>query len=129
MNIVQQTHNLTDKELVGVVVELKEGYSKVKLDANEKMKVDEKGLIHGGFTFGLADYAAMVCVNHPNVVLGGAEVKFWSPVKVNDTMVAKAFLIKKEGKKNIVEVEISVENRKVFSGVFTCYILEKHVLD
>ncbi len=129
MSIAQKTHNLTNKELVGEVLELKEGYSKVELITNDEMSVDEKGLIHGGFTFGLADYAAMVCVNHPNVVLGGAEVKFWAPVKVGEKMIAKAFLIKTEGKKNIVEVEINVENKKVFSGVFNCYILEKHVLD
>ena len=129
MNVAQKTHNLTNKELVGKVLELKDGYSKVELLTNNKMIVDEKNLIHGGFTFGLADYAAMVCVNHPNVVLGGAEVRFWAPVTINQKMIAKAFLIKKEGKKNIVEVEITVDNKKVFSGVFTCYILEKHVLD
>jgi uncharacterized protein (TIGR00369 family) len=129
MNNLQKTHNLTNKELVGRVLELKEGYSKVELKTNEKMIVDDKGLIHGGFTFGLADYAAMVCVNHPNVVLGGAEVKFWAPVKTGDKMIAKAFLIKTEGKKNTVEVEINVNDKKVFSGVFYCYVIEKHVLD
>jgi len=127
--LVQQTHNLTDRKLVGEVVELKDGYSKVVLKTSQVMAVDEKGLVHGGFTFGLADFAAMVCVNHPNVVLGSADVKFLAPVKIGDLLEAKAFLIKTEGKKNIVEVEINSQNGKVFSGSFNCYILENHVLD
>jgi acyl-coenzyme A thioesterase PaaI-like protein len=44
------------------------------------MAADQRGLVHGGFTFGLADYAAMVAVNDPNVVLGAAEVRFLAPV-------------------------------------------------
>ncbi len=127
--LAQQTHNLTDRKLVGEVVELKDGYSKVVLKTSQVMAVDEKGLVHGGFTFGLADFAAMVCVNHPNVVLGSADVKFLAPVKIGDLLEAKAFLIKTEGKKNIVEVEINSQNGKVFSGSFNCYILENHVLD
>ncbi len=129
MPIEQKTHNLADKEFVGDVVEIKEGFSKVILNTNNRMAVDDKGLVHGGFTFGLADYAAMVCVNHPNVVLGGAEIKFWAPVKVGEKLIAKAFHIKTEGKKNIVEVEIDSNGRKVFSGTFNCYILDKHVFE
>lgn len=125
----QQTHNLANKKLVGEVVEIRDGYSKVRLETSYEMAVDEKGLVHGGFTFGLADYAAMVCVNHPNVVLGGANVKFLAPVKNGEILIAKAFLIRNEGKKRVVEVEIFSEENKVFSGTFNCYILNNHVLD
>ncbi len=125
----QQTHNLANKNLVGEVVEIRDGYSKVTLKTSEEMAVDEKGLVHGGFTFGLADYAAMVCINHPYVVLGGANVKFLAPVKNGEILIAKAFLIRNEGKKRVVEVEIFSGENKVFSGTFNCYILNNHVLD
>jgi uncharacterized protein (TIGR00369 family) len=125
----QRTHLKTSKKLVGEVIEIKEGFSKVKLVANAEMAVDDKGLIHGGFTFGLADYAAMVCVNHPNVVLGSADVKFLAPVKTGEILEAKAFHIETQGKKHIIEVEIFSEQKKVFSGKFSCYVLDKHVLD
>ncbi len=124
----QNTHKLADKKYLGEIIDLKEGFSKVSLNTNKDMVVDDEGLIHGGFTFGLADYAAMVCVNHPFVVLGGAEVRFWAPVKLGQKVVAKAFLIKSEGKKNIVEVEAEADGKKIFSGTFNCYVLEKHVL-
>ena len=129
MNIEQKTHKLTDKNIVGEVIEIKEGFAKVVLKTNQIMAVDEKGLVHGGFTFGLADYAAMVCVNHPYVVLGSADVKFLAPVKAGEEIVAKAYSINKDERKEIVEVEVFSGDRKVFSGTFKCYILEKHVLD
>lgn len=125
----QKTHKSTSETLVGKVIDIKEGFAKVTLQTSEEMAVDEKGLVHGGFTFGLADYAAMVCVNHPNVVLGSAEVKFLAPVKVGEFLEAKAFHIEQQGKKHIIEVEIFSSDRRVFSGKFSCYILEKHVLD
>ncbi len=127
MNI--RTHNLASKELVGEVVEVGDGRSKVKLKTTEVMAVDEKGLVHGGFTFGLADLAAMVAVNHPNVVLGKAEVKFTKPVKVGDVVVANAEVVEKEGKKHVVKVEAFVGETKVLEGTFYCYVLEKHVLE
>ena len=124
-----KTHRLASKELVGEVIELKDGEAKVKLKTTKEMAVDEKGLIHGGFTFGAADLAAMVAVNHPNVVLAKAEVKFTKPVKVGDEIIAHAKIVKVEGKKNIVEVTAKVGEEVVLVGTFHCYVLDKHVLD
>ena len=87
----QRTHKLTSKRLVGKPVKLEEGYAEVELVTIDEMKVDEKGLVHGGFTFGLADYAAMLAVNEPTVVLGKAEVRFTKPVKVGDKLLAKGY--------------------------------------
>lgn len=127
---MQRTHLLTSKELVGEVIELGEGFSKVKLKTKEHMKVDGHGLVHGGFTFGLADYAAMLAVNEPTVVLGKAEVKFTKPVKVGDELLAEARIKEDIGKKKIVFVEVfNQKNEKVFEGTFHCYVLEKHVLE
>jgi acyl-coenzyme A thioesterase PaaI-like protein len=81
------------------------------------MAVDSFGLIHGGFTFGLADYAAMIAINHPNVVLVSAQIRFVAPVKIGETMRAHALVNKTEGKKSEVNVEVSVGEKKVFFGV------------
>ena len=78
----QRTHRLTSKRLVGKPVKIEKNYAEVLLETTEEMTVDEYGLVHGGFTFGLADYAAMLAVNEPTVVLGKADVKFLKPVKV-----------------------------------------------
>ena len=124
-----KTHRLASMCLVGEVVELKDGYSRVRLECGPEMAVDEKGLIHGGFTFGCADLAAMVAVNHPNVVLGRAEVNFTKPVQVGDTIEAEARVVKISGKKHVVDVVVRKEDVTVLDGRFYCYVLEKHVLD
>jgi len=123
-----QTHKLISQEFCGTPLVVEKGYSKVELKTTDKMIVDETGLIHGGFLFGLADYAAMIAVNHPNVVLGGAQVKFIKPVKNNKTILAEAVVENSEGKKQNVNVTITNGNDTVFQGMFTCFVLEKHVL-
>ena len=82
------THEKIDRRLCGEPVNIGSGYSKVQLLASADMAVDDFGLIHGGFVFGLADYAAMIAVNDPNVVLSAAEVKFLKPAVKKDKLVA-----------------------------------------
>jgi uncharacterized protein (TIGR00369 family) len=92
------------------------------------MAVDDFGLVHGGFIFGLADYAAMIAVNHPNVVLGAADVKFLKPVKIEETVIAEATVQERSGKKHIVSVTVKKGEETVFEGTFTCFVLKEHVL-
>ncbi len=130
VGIMQRTHNLTSKRLVGDPIKIEDGYAEVKLKTVDEMKVDEHGLVHGGFTFGLADYAAMLAVNEPTVVLGKAEVKFTKPVKIGDELLAKAKVVEDLGRKKVVHVEVlNQKNEKVLEGKFYCYVLEKHVLE
>ncbi len=122
------THEKIDQELCGAPLEVKEGFSRVSMRAIERMAVDDMGLSHGGFIFGLADYAAMIAVNDPNVVLGGAEVKFLKPVKTGDVVTAEARVEETSGKKRMVRVTAARGDEKVFDGVFACFVLDKHVL-
>ncbi|MDT7907779.1 MAG: hotdog fold thioesterase [Candidatus Calescibacterium sp.] len=130
----KRTHKLINEKLCGKVIEIKDGYSRVELETTEEMVADEKGLIHGGFTFSLADYSAMVASNHPYVVLAKANVKFIKPVKLGDKLVSIAKVISSDGNKKTVFVEVfkkenEKETEKVFEGEFLCVELEKHVLD
>ncbi|MFX1356790.1 MAG: hotdog domain-containing protein [Promethearchaeota archaeon] len=125
---IQKTHKLINNQLCGTPIELNEDSATIKLITNSKMITDETGLIHGGFLFSLADYAAMLAVNHPNVVLGGANVRFTKPIVEGESLIAKAKVDKREGKKIIVKVEIFRENEQIFIGEFFCFTPEKHVL-
>lgn len=122
------THRDIDTELCGKPVRVGENHSVVELVAIKRMAVDESGLVHGGFIFGLADYAAMIAVNHPNVVLGASSVRFLKPVKINETVVAEANVVPSEGKKRKVDVTVKRDGDPVFEGEFTCFVLDKHVL-
>jgi uncharacterized protein (TIGR00369 family) len=122
------THQQISQSLCGEPVRIKDGASIVRFTALPEMAVDEMGLVHGGFIFGLADYAAMIAVNHPHVVLGAADVKFLKPVKVGDEVTADATITASEGKKRVVSVRVRKDDTGVFEGSFTCFILDRHVL-
>ena len=127
MNI--DTHKKINKKLVGTPTLVEKGIkSEVILKTIDEMAADEYDLIHGGFTYGLADYAAMLAVNHPNVVLGTSESKYIAPVKVGETLKAVANVNEVSGRKHTVSVEVFVGEKKVFEGNFKCYVLDKHVL-
>jgi uncharacterized protein (TIGR00369 family) len=125
----QNTHLGIDSELVGVVKEIGEGRAVVELLGTARMAADGRGLVHGGFTFALADYAAMVAVNDPNVVLGGANIKFTRPVTVGQTMIAEATVLSAEGKKRVLKTVVKVGDAVVLDGEMTAFVLPKHVLD
>ncbi len=122
------THQAIDQTLCGRPIRVKEGYSRVEFVATAQMTADESGLVHGGFVFGLADYAAMIAVNHPNVVLGAADVKFLKPIVLGDTIVAEARVEEVQGKKHWVAVSVARRDDIIFQGMFTCFVLERHVL-
>ena len=86
----QRTHEKIAAHLCGTPLAISEGRARVALDVSAEMAADGRGLAHGGFTFGLADYAAMLAVNEPTVVLAGATLKFLGPVVVGDRVEAEA---------------------------------------
>ena len=126
--ITIQTHQKINQECFGTPIFLEEGASRVELHTISSMAVDESGLVHGGYIFGLADYAAMIAVNHPNVVLGSSDMKFLKPVRAGETVIATATAEARQGKKQIVAVAVTRKEEIVFSGSFTCFVLDKHVL-
>ncbi len=123
-----RTHRQIDESLCGRVTALEEGFARVWLHTTQAMVADEKGLVHGGFLFGAADYAAMAAVNDPNVVLGAAEVRFLAPVRKGESVIFEARVAEQKGKRRRVKVAGSVEGRRVFEGSFDAFVLEKHVL-
>jgi acyl-coenzyme A thioesterase PaaI-like protein len=124
-----QTHLGINAALCGTPVVLAEGAATVRLTTTASMGADDHGLVHGGFVFGLADYAAMLAVNDANVVLGSADTRFLAPVKVGEEVVATARRTAVERRKHVVEVEAKVGDKVVMTGVFTTFVLGKHVLD
>lgn len=128
MEIRPNTHLGINRRLCGEPVALSEGRAATRFVATVEMSADDYGLVHGGFVFGLADYAAMLAVNHPNVVLGSADVRFLAPVQVGEEVIAEAQVVETKGKKRVLEVEAAVAERTVFSGRFTAFVLDEHVL-
>lgn len=127
--MVPRTHIAADRELCGEPIELQTGRAIVRLVTHSRMAVDDRGMVHGGFLFGLADYAAMLAVNEPNVVIGKASCRFIRPVRVGDTVEAEARRAGSEGRRHVVVVEVRRGETLVLDGEFVCYVPDRHVLE
>jgi len=124
-----RTHLRIDPAWCGTPVELREGSAEVELLTRPEMAADEQGLVHGGFVFGLADYAAMLAVNEPNVVLASADVSFMKPVRVGERLLAIAAVGDVEGRKYRVHCAVRGDDGDVLQGRFTCVVTRQHVLE
>jgi len=122
------THERINADLCGEIILLERGYVETRLRTTPEMVADDIGLVHGGFIFSAADYAAMIAVNERNVVLVGSNCQFLSPVKFHDEVTFTARVRHKEGKKRNINVEGYVLDIKVFEGEFKTVVTERHVL-
>ena len=126
--MVQKTHLNINPRLCGDVVKLDQGYAKIRLKTDANMAADKEGLIHGGFIFGAADYAAMCAVNEPNVVLSGSSCRFIAPSAKGDEIEFEATIVEQDGPKAIVEVVAHCRGRDIFSATFKTFVTKEHVL-
>jgi acyl-CoA thioesterase len=126
--VLLQTHLMIDRTLSGDLEKLEKGYAKVRLLTSEDMRADSVGLVHGGFIFSAADFAAMAAVNEPNVVLAGSNCQFLAPVRVGDEVIFEAHVRHSEARKRNVTVTAYSYDVKVFTAEFKTVVTEKHVL-
>jgi acyl-CoA thioesterase len=73
------------------IIDIKEGYSKIKMTARKEM-INGFGIVHGGIAFSLADSAfAFACNNRNNLSVAlDTSINFIKPVHVDDTLTAEA---------------------------------------
>ena len=128
LNDELKTHVKVKSTLVGNLTELNKNTSKVVLQTTNEMSVDEFGLIHSGFIFGSAEYAAVAAVNEANVVIIGCRSKFYAPAKVGDLITFDAKGRFEEARKREIKVIGMINEIKVFEGIFQAIILERHIL-
>jgi len=123
-----KTHHKIKSILVGNLVAMSKNSSKVVLQTTQEMSVDEFGLIHSGFLFGSAEYAAVAAVNEPNVVVIGCRSKFFAPAKVGDLITFEAKGRFEDARKREIKVIGMINEIKVFEGLFQAVLLERHIL-
>lgn len=93
-NAVVEHMMLHDKfsQWLGIeTIEIKEGYSKIKMSIRPEM-VNGFGIIHGGVTFSFADSAFAFACNNRNVlsVALDTSINFLKPVHIGDIIIAEA---------------------------------------
>ncbi|MFB6122444.1 MAG: PaaI family thioesterase [Haloferacaceae archaeon] len=124
-----RTHGEVSDRYVGTPERVEDGLAVVTLTATAEMRADGTGLVHGGFVFGAADYAAMLAVNEPTVVLAGADVAFTAPARTGDELRARAEVTNRDGSRADVACAVTVDERTVMEGTFDCAVPDRHVLE
>ena len=73
------------------IIEISEGYSKIKMTVREEM-INGFGSVHGGIAFSLADSAfAFACNNRNNISVAlDVTISFTKAVHVGDELIAEA---------------------------------------
>ena len=112
------------------ILEIKEGYSKIKMAVRAEM-INGFGIVHGGIAFSLADSAFAFACNNRNVlsVALDTSINFLKPVHVGDELVAEATEIhngKSTGLYNITIINQNEHTVAVFKG--TCFRTKKSLL-
>jgi acyl-CoA thioesterase len=126
--VIEKTHQKINRDLCGEIEKMDVGYVESKLTTTVDMVADNMDLIHGGFIFSAADFAAMLAVNERNVVLVACDSQFLSPVKLGDNVTFKAKVRHKEGRKRNIHVVGLVGDIKIFEAEFKTVVTERHVL-
>ncbi len=116
-------HDLFSQWLGIEVLEIKDGYSKIKMSVRKEM-INGFGIVHGGIAFSLADSAFAFACNNRNVlsVALDTSINFIKPVDVDDVLTAEAKEL--HNGKSTGLYHITIANQKehvvaVFKG--TCY--------
>lgn len=122
------THNKINTRLCGEAIDLKEGYAKIELETKPEMIVDSSNMIHTGFIYSGAAFAAVAAVNDPTALVVGSDVRFLAPIDTGNTIIFEAKTMQKDTKKREVRVIGVVLDIKIFEALFHVVIFEKHVL-
>jgi acyl-CoA thioesterase len=112
------------------VIEIKEGYSKIKMAVREEM-LNGFGIAHGGIAFAMADSAfAFACNSRNNLsVAWDTGISFLKPVYAGDELVAEAKELHNGKTTGLYHVIITNQRNHivaVFKG--TCFRTHKNLL-
>jgi acyl-CoA thioesterase len=116
-------HDLFSQWLGIEVLEIREGFSRIKMVVREEM-INGFGIVHGGVAFSLADSSfAFACNNRNNLSVAlDTSINFTKPVNVGDTLTAETKEIHNGRSTGLYHITITNQKEHVvavFKG--TCY--------
>ena len=123
-------HDLFSQWLGIEVLEIKDGYSKIKMTVRNEM-INGFGFVHGGIAFSLADSAFAFACNNRNVlsVALDTSINFIKPVHVGDVLTAEAKELHNGKSTGLYHITITNQNDHIialFKGL--CYRTDKSLI-
>jgi len=112
------------------VLEVKEGYSKIKMTIRKEM-VNGFGIVHGGLPFSLADSAfAFACNNRNNLSVAlDVTITFMKAVNIGDVLTAEAKEIHNGRSTGVYLIDVTNQKNEqvaLFKG--TCFRTGKNLV-
>ena len=112
------------------LVDISEGYSKIKMTVRKEM-INGLGIVHGGIAFSLADSAfAFACNNRNNLSVAlDTAINFTKPVHIDDTLIAEAKELHNGKSTGLYHINITNQNGHtvaLFKG--TCFRTARKLL-
>jgi len=123
-------HDLFSQWLGIEVLEVREGYSKIKMTVRPEM-INGFGIVHGGIAFSMADSAFAFACNNRNVlsVALDTSINFIKPVHVGDVLTAQAKEIHNGKSTGLYHINIQNQHDHevaIFKG--TCFRTNKSLI-
>ena len=112
------------------IIEIKEGYSKIKMKVRSEM-INGLHIVHGGIAFSLADSSfAFACNNRNNLSVAlDTSINFLKPVHVGDELIAEAKEIHNGKSTGLYQITITNQRNHtvaLFKG--TCFRTNKTLI-
>src|SRR5580765_6117703 len=109
------------------VLDVKDGYSKIKMTVREEM-INGFGIVHGGIAFSLSDSSfAFACNNRNNLSVAlDTSINFLKPVHVGDELIAETKEIHNGKSTGLYQITITNQRNHtvaLFKG--TCFRTNK----
>ena len=112
------------------VLEIRDGYSKIKMTVRPEM-INGFGIVHGGVAFSLSDSAFAFACNNRNVlsVALDTSINFTKPVHVGDVLIAEANELHNGKSTGLYHITVKNQNEHIvalFKG--TCFRTNKALI-
>lgn len=113
-------------DVVGELIDLELGKAGISLLAvSEDMVMEKTQVTQAHYIFAQSNSLALAVVDAPAAVTGVANIKYKTPVRAGEKLIAKAEVIKKRGNKYFVWVKTRNEHQEVFRAKYILVSLEQ----
>ncbi len=124
-NAQHKLKTIASGEIVGELIDLelgRQGISVMTITAD--MVFEKTKIARGHYMFSQANSLAIAVIDAPAAVTGVANVKYKTPVRVGEKLIAKAEVIRIRGNKYFIWVKTRNDKHEVFRAKFIMVSLE-----
>ncbi len=115
----QKVRSIVGTEIIGELIDLSLGERGISiLQTTPEMAFSKTNIVRGHHIFSQAESLAMAVIDADVALTGVSNIKYLSPVRAGDKLIAKAEVVRVRGNNHFVHVKININQDQVFRGKF-----------